>query len=209
MQPLIQFFLRKSELFVCTYPRKVLFGKCTTDGINEADAFIFDISQIIKLYEAIINVLNALRATQFIEKNEKICNQNCNTYSWKVSVDKVTFVNTSQKNETILSVDFDYYQLNELIYTLSESIISSLHLTDFENEFFDYFFSLDSDNLVELSRQNKFEMILKGTKFDKQSFKLFKLFKFYLDIIYIVSKLKLVCNKTFLPNNLEPLLKIV
>jgi len=201
-------FLRKSELFFSVYPRTIVFGKCCNRKVDETKAFTFDLTLLLKLYEALIHILNTLKDPNLVTKEEEICSYNSHNYRWLILNESVILVNECSQIE-ILKIELDYYQLNEVIFALSEVILPSLQLNDYELEFFDHLLNSEVTNLIELTQKERFLDIVKHTKFEAQFFKLFKLFKFYLDIIFIVSKLKMICNQKFLPTYLEPLLTIV
>ena len=114
---------------------------------------------------------------------------------------------TSKEGDKItFSLKFNFHQFNELIYCISQSVIPSLSLKNKESEFLSFLIENEIENFVELTNLVKFNVFVNQTSYKNASCKMFCLFNYYIDVIFIVYKLKKFCNKTLLPNNLLPLL---
>jgi len=207
---LLLLFLRHSEIFLSAYPRTIIFGKSYDKCPDETNAFIFDLTLLTNLYKAIVHILSALRSSE-VDKSETICESDLNVCYWKVcGEDSVSFFKKLKTNDKIvLNLRMNYVQLNEFIFALSKITIPTLCLKDDECDFFDFLLDSKVENLVDLTRKSKFEVLLKTTKFEPQVSRLFLLFLFYLDIVFIVSKFNLFSNDRLLPSNLENLLNII
>lgn len=203
----ILLFLRQTHLFIKAYPRTIIIGECADYSVCEETAFIIDLCNLQSLYLNIVEILNCFRKNAMNKKTVFAINKE-NTYSWeKTSEDCINLFN-SREDKNILSLTLNYKQTNELLYGISEAIIPCLCLENYEEEFVHFILNADIVDLVKATNYDLFNKILEDTPFKTDSSKLFGLFKFYLDIIFILLKLKKFCNNLLLPNNLEPLLKI-
>lgn len=198
-------FLRNCALFVLTYPRTLVIGK----DCDEENSIYLDLSNLKQFYLTILAILDRFRQTRATDKNEtlkEICSHRDFTYYYKFDKETVSFI-VKKGDLEILAISLDYPQFNELLYTISESIIPMLCLTNLEAEFFEYILEVDVVDLVKLIQFDKFCEQIHGSKYDVYSSQLFRLYKFYLDVLFITLKLKKFANPNLLPNNLQSLLQ--
>jgi len=82
----------------------------------------------------------------------------------------------------------------------------SLQLKNIEAEFFFYIVESEIKDIVSLTNFETFLSTFKGSKYEAHSSKLFTVFKFYTDIVLVLTKLKLFINPSLLPSDINHLL---
>lgn len=201
-------FLRLTNIFVSACPGNVAIGLLKNQSLDKNMTMVFDLLLLRDLYSAIVKILKLfqLENEKFIEKSENIGSFHDQIYSWKMSsANEVTLL--LKKEEKIeLTMQLNYPQFNELIYALYKSTILSLCLSNFESEFCLYVIENEISDLVQWNDYNKFKSFVETTSYKNESFKLFTVFTFYQDIIFMMYKLNKLCNKNILPNRIIPLL---
>jgi len=200
-------FLRYSNVFLCVYPRLFNIGTCENGIINENNCFTFDLCHLSKLYSTLVEILTLMKESALNEeKVQKFCEFENRCYFWRMKdSNSVIWSNQNGDNE-ILRLTFSYLQLNEVIFSIYESIVPMLCLKNFDAQFIDSLVDMDPVELHRLTKASNFYDFLRESKFENESYRLFHLFKFYLDVIFIFAKLKKFCNHELLPNNIKPLL---
>lgn len=201
-------FLRKSNLFVSAHPRTIIFGCCENSNVIEKNAFVFDLSLLTNLYESFVKILYALRKD--IEQNETVIGSfESNDYVFKTTTNNVVTLINQKSKEPVLTIQLDYFQFNELVYSIYIGILPTLCLQNFEAEFFQFIIESPTKDLITIKSFNNFKAFIKNTEYEKDCSRLFSLYNYYLDIILILTKLRQFCNDAYLPNNVETLLKTV
>jgi len=195
-------------MFVCAYPRVIKFGQCCDGKLNEKDCFRFDLSLMKPFYTFMINVLEIMRGNaNFEEKIEKIADFSNQSYFWKMSNPDYLSLIIKENDQILLQINFDYIQFNEFLYTIYQTLILSIGYEDCDCEFIHFVLSNEID-IIKMTKIENFKQILQNSAFETNIFKYFTFFNFYLEIFFILFKLKKFCNLHFLPNNIETILQI-
>jgi len=204
---ILKLLLRLSYTFVISYPGQILIGNIHDNDFNTDDAFKINLSDLKELYRAVIKILQLfkLEIEKFQPKSDKIGQ----FYSWSMTKpDEITLMHQNQNN-IVLTINYNYPQFNELLYTIYEAILSSLCLNNYQYEFFIFITqSLDIEIFRKFDKLDHFKTFLENTSFEKDSSQLFCLFNFYKDILFILFKFHKLTNKELLPNSILSLLQI-
>jgi len=201
--------LRNSSTYFSASTRTIKFGNCDNGEIKHHSAFVFDFSMLLSLYTSILQILSFFKTESATEnKMEKIAINQTKSYFWtSKSLDSVLLIN--KEGETVLlEIEFNYFQFNEFVHTLYQIIIPAFCLQNAEAEFTHFILEAEICDFVKLSNFQYFKEFVSETSFSSESFKFFTFVNYYLDIFFILHKLKSFCNTSFLPNNLETLLSI-
>lgn len=208
--PIIIIFQRKSLIFVSAYPRQIKIGEVKENDYKNGPFLEFDLSIFSSVYLSFLKILKFFRGTTIFEKDkvEKIADFENSVYQWAMIDDQnVRIFKTEQATETF-SLKFNYIQFNELIFSMYQVTIFTLCLKNSQSEFCHFVIQSDPKDMIELTNFKKFKSFISNTDFKDDSFGYFQIFTTYLEILFILIKLKTFCNKSLLPNTLLPLLDI-
>jgi len=141
------------------------------------------------------------------EKFEKIADNGHRSYFWSMTCTDSLSLLIKENENIILEINLDYFQFNELLYSIYQTLILAIGLQNLECEFVHFLLNENRD-FVALTKIENFKQILVNTNFEKDTFKFFVFYNHYLDILFILYKVKKFCNFALLPNNLESILHI-
>jgi len=205
---LLVLFLRNSLTYLSSFPRTIRFGICENYQIKEDNAFDFDLCLIQALYAAIISIFKALKSDIAESDAEKFAEKGLKSYFWKKnSAQSILLIHKNQEN-VVLEIELNYFQFNELVHSLHQVIIPAICLKNSEAEFTHFILESEICDFVNLKNYRTFIELVRDTTFLENSFHYYTFFTYYLDIIFILYKLRKFTNFQLLPNNLESLLTI-
>jgi len=196
----LKFFLRKSPLCVTA-----LHFQIVVEDINQNQKFIFHISNLMFFYLSLLKILSIFREAETNKIGDKL--GDCDTYFWEMSSCEEVVLYIKNDGKVEYRSKFDYFQFNELLYAISLSIVPSLSLDNSEAEFFVFLLESEIEDFVNLKSIINFRNFLSKSPFQNNTLRLYCVFNFYLDIIFINWRLKKFINHELLPNSLKPLLK--
>lgn len=199
-------FLRTTSLSFKSIARTIIFGEFIDDDICKAKRFVIEISKLSKVYDALVKILKHFKDDTNEDELQSLCSYKEKKYFWKKSKDIISF--SCKNSDSDYEIHLDYPQFNEFLNALYFSIVPTLKLKNIEAEFLYYIAESEISDLVKLTNFEVFVTTFKGSKYQTHSSKLFVIYKFYNDIVFIMVKLKLFTNPKHLPSDLTPFLNM-
>jgi len=199
--------LRKSDIFLSSFPGKIVFGQPNFIGYSKTNSFQYKHNQFFNFYLSIINIVNFFASNLNEEKGLILTVSENTIYFWcgkivesdKVS-QKVVKLGIEFDSNILFEIILNGEQFNELIYIFSNLIFSCLCLKSFERQFLeDFADEISICKLITLNEKKKIKHVLKSFKEQKKinsvvEMNLVQLVLYYNELIILYKKMKSLNN---------------
>jgi hypothetical protein len=168
--------LKKSDVFLSSFPGKIVFGEPSSTGFSKLRSFQFKHHEFFNLYLALVQIVQFFANNENTEEKGPILIQDEKiVYFWcgknvlqGNDVKKIVKFGIECDFNIVFEVILDSEQFNELVSVFSKLMFSCLCLKSFEKEFLENLTNeLTITNLVELQAKENQKSILKKTKLNK------------------------------------------
>lgn len=201
--------LKKSEIFISSFPGNVVFGVVSFIGYSKKQSFQFKHQEFLNFYLTILKIVKFFSEnTSNVDQKGLILSKNESTnYFWIGTIlqraevtEKVIKFGIEFNDTIIFEIIFNAEQFNELIHIFSELMLSCLCLKSFERELIEVIVSESSiKRLITLNNKKCMKLFLQKFKdkyclnvIEEQNF--VHIFSYYIELIVIFKKLKSLYN---------------
>jgi len=195
--------MRTIDIFIASFPRKIVFGRIQNKKFTLKHSIIFDLSNIKVIYTSIMKIITNFAKDQ-LDSPEVSLLAEYDSYKYMVKMSSSETVNFEITIGSVLqsAFSFDYTQFNEFLFILSEIFLSCLSLKEDHTKFLSFLSNQDFKTIFDLQESSKADSFLEKHKvLDACNYKL--LILHYIDVIIIVHKFKSFTNVQLLPNKID------
>jgi hypothetical protein len=215
--------LKNSEIFISSFPGKIVFGEPNSYGYINSKSFQYNHHQFFNLYLSFVNIIHFFASSSNENDKGLILTQSQNTiYFWTGKI----VVQENQVNKRVIkfgleiddNITFEIIltseQFNELVYAFSTLILSCLCLKSFERQFIEEI-TEELSIIKLLSFKNKkvsnkaFRELMKSKNIDIiNESNILQLMVYYNEIIILYKKIKNMYNLELIEvNRIDAILK--
>lgn len=202
--------LKTSDIFISSFPGKIVFGEPNCKGYKTGKTFQYRHSEFFSLYTSIVKIVQYLAVTSNNQDKGVILTRNAKTvYFWigtcieepeSRETEKAVKLGIELNSNIIFEVILNSEQLNELIYAFSLLMFSCLCLKSNEREFLENVTNeLSIVNIINIKKQRESRTYIKKVIKERQidsvtSENLYQLLIYYNEIIILYKKIKSLHN---------------
>ena len=209
--------LHKENLFISAFPGKIVIGQIVNFTYKSNKCFSFFFYELLQLYLSIVPIITFFSsdANNVKDKGEILSRDNELLYYWigktfivDKSEQKVVKIGIQFKNDIIFEIVLTSSELNNLIFCLPQTILSSLCLKDTERSCMEFLTEQSTVIIVSISDKKKCEQFIKKNFVIDSVLKptIRDLFLYYHEILLLIHKLKTLHNAKVQKSNIEIIL---
>ena len=212
--------LKSSDIFISSYPGKVIFGNISRHRYAKCSYFQFLTFELYYLYLSLVSIIKALLSSEN-ELSKKLILKVNEDLSYWWSIVTVNLPNEERKCVQILlqnsslnyRITFTLDQLNDFISALSEIIVPTLCLKSVEREFFEFVSDQEILNIINLDRKNGLLLLMNfNEKYNinidsLDELNILETIIYYKEIILIFKKIQSLVNP--MANHIESILSMI
>ena len=151
--------LKKSEVFLSAFPGKIIFGHIIEENYPKLQYFQFFHFEFFKLYLSLVEIINncIIEENSEIKKTDLIIKLSDEvSYFWCIEIGDIKLIQFVLEYKSIINykLNFTLDQLNDLIYSLSVSILPCLCLKHLERDFLEYIAEQEISKILNFTREN-------------------------------------------------------
>jgi hypothetical protein len=196
--------LKKSEIFMSSFPGKIVFGEPTFIGYSKSNSFQYKHIQFLDLYLSLLKIVHFFASTSNIDDKGSILIISENTiYFWsgkifenRKVIEKVVKLGIEFDSNIIYEIIFNAEQFNEFVYIFAQLMLSCLCLKSFEKQFLeDIANKTPITKLITLTDKRKIKKVIQNEKIDdiiKEN--LIDLLLYYNELIILFKKIQSLHN---------------
>lgn len=208
--------LKQSDKFISAFPGKIIFGDVSQQNYKKYQYFMFAHFELYHLYLSLVEIIKniVLEETSEINKTDLIIKLSDDlSYFWIIEIDTKN-IQFLIKHEAIVhyKLTFSLDQLNDFIYSLSESILPCLCLKSVERDFLQFVSEQEIKILLNLRKENAYFLLNNFQHINKVKIDLIcepnmtDLVIYYIELIIIFKKIKSLVRTVDENNHLRTIL---
>jgi len=200
--------LKKSEIFMSSFPGKIVFGEPNFSGYSKSKSFQYKHIEFLDLYLSLLKIVHFFATTSNIDDKGLILTISENTvYFWSGKIfenakviEKVVKFGIEFNSNIIYEIIFNAEQFNEFVHILAQLMFSCLCLKSFERQFLEDFANeIPITKLITLTNKRKIKEAIQNSnqkeKIDdviKEN--LIELLLYYNELIILFKKIQSLHN---------------